>query len=175
MNPAQPTPAMNPTSPTHPASTAAPTVDTAHPLRQVPQLDGQLCFALYSTSLAMSKLYRKLLRPLGLTYSQYLVMMVLWQRDGLTVSEVGERLFLDSATLTPLLKRMEAAELITRARAASDERQVIISLSAQGDAMRAEAAKLPEAIIGATKCSLPQVVALREELNALRASLVQAV
>src|SRR4051812_5767237 len=94
----------------------------------VPQLDGQLCFALYSTSLAMSKIYRKLLRGLGLTYSQYLVMMVLWEKNELTVSEVGERLFLDSATLTPLLKRMEQAELLTRTRAASDERQVIIKL-----------------------------------------------
>jgi DNA-binding MarR family transcriptional regulator len=101
----------------------------------VPQLDGQLCFALYSTSLAMSKLYRKLLRGLGLTYSQYLVMMVLWEKNQLTVSEVGERLFLDSATLTPLLKRMEAADLLTRTRAASDERQVIISLTPHGDAL----------------------------------------
>jgi DNA-binding MarR family transcriptional regulator len=99
-----------------------------------PQLDQQLCFALYSTSLAMSKLYRKLLRGLGLTYSQYLVMMVLWEKNELTVSEVGERLFLDSATLTPLLKRMEAAELLTRTRAANDERQVIIKLTPHGDA-----------------------------------------
>lgn len=145
------------------------------PLHQVPRLDAQLCFALYSTSLAMSKLYRKLLRKLGLTYSQYLVMMVLWERDGLTVSEVGERLFLDSATLTPLLKRMEQAALLTRARAASDERQVIIALTPQGDAMRHEAAKLPATIIGATQCSLAQVVELKEELNALRASLMKAV
>ena len=93
-------------------------MDTNTPLHQVPRLDSQLCFALYSTSLAMNKLYRKLLRKLGLTYSQYLVMMVLWERDGLTVSEVGERLFLDSATLTPLLKRMEQAGLLSRARAA---------------------------------------------------------
>lgn len=177
MNPVNPLPPIHRVAPGRamaPAADAASPADAANPLRQVPQLDGQLCFALYSTSLAMSKLYRKLLRQLGLTYSQYLVMMVLWERDGLTVSEVGERLFLDSATLTPLLKRMELAELITRTRAASDERQVIISLTAQGGAMRAEAAKLPEAIIGATKCSLPQVVALREELNALRSSLSQA-
>src|SRR5476651_672304 len=83
----------------------------------VPQLDGQLCFALYSTSLAMTKLYRKLLRGLGITYSQYLVMMVLWQQNEVTVSDIGERLFLDSATLTPLLKLMEAQDLITRVRA----------------------------------------------------------
>src|ERR1700739_2057849 len=79
-------------------------------------LGDQLCFSLYSTSLAMNKLYRKLLRELDLTYPQYLVMLVLWERDGLTVSEIGERLFLDSATLTPLLKRMEASGLIARRR-----------------------------------------------------------
>src|SRR3954470_16753630 len=106
----------------------------------VPKLDNQLCFALYSTSLAMTKVYRKLLPKLGLTYSQYLVMMVLWEQDGLTVSDIGERLFLDSATLTPLLKRMESAELITRVRAVSDERQVIITLTKSGDTLRVKAA-----------------------------------
>jgi len=138
----------------------------------VPQLDGQLCFALYSTSLAMSKLYRKLLRGLGLTYSQYLVMMVLWEKDALTVSEVGERLFLDSATLTPLLKRMEQADLLTRTRAASDERQVIISLTPHGDALRREAAKLPPSILQATKCTLDEVVGMKLQLDALRGSLM---
>jgi DNA-binding MarR family transcriptional regulator len=146
---------------------------TENPLRQVPRLDAQLCFALYSTSLAMSKLYRKLLRKLGLTYSQYLVMMVLWEKDELTVSEVGERLFLDSATLTPLLKRMELAELLTRTRCPNDERQVIIALTPHGDALRHEAARLPESIIGATNCTLDQVVAMKEELNDLRASLMK--
>ncbi len=82
-------------------------------------LENQLCFALYSTSLAMSKVYRKLLGDLDLTYPQYLVMLVLWEQDGLTVSAIGERLFLDSATLTPLLKRLEAAGLVERARAAA--------------------------------------------------------
>ncbi|HAT31086.1 MAG TPA: MarR family transcriptional regulator [Janthinobacterium sp.] len=147
---------------------------TPNPLHQVPRLDAQLCFALYSTSLAMSKLYRKLLRPLGLTYSQYLVMMVLWEKNELTVSEVGERLFLDSATLTPLLKRMEQAELLTRARAASDERQVIIALTAKGDRMRDEAALLPAAILDATRCDVEQVVGMKTRLNELRASLIQA-
>ncbi|MBY0555977.1 MAG: MarR family transcriptional regulator [Burkholderiaceae bacterium] len=142
------------------------------PPSAVPQLDQQLCFALYSTSLAMSKLYRKLLRGMGLTYSQYLVMMVLWERNELTVSEVGERLYLDSATLTPLLKRMEQAGLLTRTRAASDERQVIISLTPQGDALRHEAAKLPPAILQATQCSVDQVVGMKTQLDALRASLM---
>jgi len=140
----------------------------------VPQLDAQLCFALYSTSLAMSKLYRKLLRGLGLTYSQYLVMMVLWEKNELTVSEVGERLFLDSATLTPLLKRMEAAELLTRTRAANDERQVIIKLTAHGDALRQEAAKLPPSILQATQCTLDQVVGMKQQLDELRSSLMNA-
>ncbi|MBY0238996.1 MAG: MarR family transcriptional regulator [Burkholderiaceae bacterium] len=142
-------------------------------LGQVPRLDAQLCFALYSTSLAMNKLYRKLLRRLNLTYSQYLVMMVLWEKNEQTVSEVGERLFLDSATLTPLLKRMEQAELITRTRCPNDERQVIIALAAHGDALRHEAAKLPEAIISATQCTLEQVVGMKEQLNTLRDSLMK--
>ena len=142
------------------------------PSAAVPRLDGQLCFSLYSTSLAMSKIYRKLLRPLSLTYSQYLVMMVLWEKNELTVSEVGERLFLDSATLTPLLKRMEQADLLTRTRAASDERQVIISLTPHGDALRHEAAKLPPSILQATKCTLEEVVDMKQRIDALRAGLM---
>lgn len=148
--------------------------DAVKPAAGAPQLDQQLCFALYSTSLAMSKIYRKLLRGMGLTYSQYLVMMVLWEKDEQTVSAVGERLFLDSATLTPLLKRMEQAELLTRTRAALDERQVIIKLSAHGDALRAEAAKLPPSLLQATQCSLDEVVGLKQQLDGLRASLLAA-
>ncbi|MES2072100.1 MAG: MarR family transcriptional regulator [Pseudomonadota bacterium] len=140
---------------------------------QVPQLDAQLCFALYSTSLAMSKLYRKLLRKLRITYSQYLVMMVLWQQDELTVSEIGERLFLDSATLTPLLKRMEAQELITRVRAANDERQVIISLTKTGDAMRKQAIEVPKSVLSATECSAAEATAMKNELALLRAKLAK--
>src|ERR1700679_4141788 len=96
------------------------------------KLDQQLCLALYSAGLAMNKVYRTLLSRLRLTYPQYLVMLVLWERDDLTVSDIGERLFLDSATLTPLLKRLEAAGLLDRARSAEDERQVIISLTSEG-------------------------------------------
>lgn len=136
-----------------------------------PRLDNQLCFALYSTSLAMSKVYRKLLPRLGLTYSQYLVMMVLWEQDELTVSDIGERLFLDSATLTPLLKRMEAAELITRVRAANDERQVIITLTKSGDALRSKALEMQGEVLCATACSLDEVVAMKEQLVALRGKL----
>src|SRR5437868_466114 len=103
------------------------------------KLDLQLCFALYSTSLAMTKLYKPLLAPLGLTYPQYLALLVLWERDGLTVSELGERLFLDSGTLTPLLKRLESAGLISRLRAQDDERRVHITLTADGRQLKSRA------------------------------------
>ena len=103
------------------------------------KLDVQLCFALYSTSLAMTKLYKPLLAPLGLTYPQYLVMLVLWETEGLGVSELGQRLSLDSGTLTPLLKRLEASTLIERQRARGDERRVEIHLTAAGRALRDQA------------------------------------
>lgn len=121
----------------------------------------------------MSKLYRKLLRSLDLTYSQYLVMLVLWENDHLTVSELGERLFLDSATLTPLLKRMEAADRLSRTRSATDERQVIISLTQNGSTLRQAAALLPQSILCASGCSLAQVLSLKQQLTALRTSLMQ--
>jgi len=133
-----------------------------------PLLDQQLCFALYSTSLAMSKVYRKLLPDLGLTYPQYLVMMVLWERDGMTVSEIGTRLFLDSATLTPLLKRMEAAGFITRKRAAEDERQVIVKLTRAGDALREKGDALQQQIFCATECGIDELIAMKAQLEALR-------
>ena len=108
-------------------------------------LESQLCFALYSTQLAMNKLYRGLLRELDLTYPQYLTMLVLWQRDRQTVSEIGEQLYLDSATLTPLLKRLEAAALITRQRSRQDERQVEIALTEKGRSLREQAKAVPHA------------------------------
>jgi DNA-binding MarR family transcriptional regulator len=143
-------------------------------LNQVPQLDDQLCFALYSTSLAMTKLYRKLLRKLELTYSQYLVMMVLWQQDELTVSDIGQRLFLDSATLTPLLKRMEAQGLITRERAKADERQVIIMLTKAGNALRKQAAEVPKAVLCAVECTPAEAIGMREQLAVLRTALMKS-
>lgn len=138
-----------------------------------PRLDDQLCFALYSTSLAMSKVYRKQLPKLGLTYSQYLVMMVLWEQDELTVTDIGERLFLDSATLTPLLKRMETAGLITRTRAASDERQVIITLTKSGDGLRQKAMEVQSEVFCATECELDELIAMKEKLVELRNKLAR--
>lgn len=141
---------------------------------EVPKLDNQLCFALYSTSLAMSKVYRKLLPKLGLTYSQYLVMLVLWEQNELTVSDIGERLFLDSATLTPLLKRMEIADLINRVRSVNDERQVIITLTKAGDLLRNKAAAMQSEVFCAVECSVDQVVAMKDELVALRTRLAKS-
>ena len=131
-------------------------------------LDNQLCFALYSASLAMTKLYKPLLEELGLTYPQYLVMLVLWERDGLMVSEIGERLFLDSGTLTPLLKRLEAAGLVARIRDVQDERRVHITLTPEGRKLKTRAAKVPACIREASQCTLAELVQLKTQLRDLR-------
>ena len=135
---------------------------------QALQLDNQLCFALYSASLAMTKLYKPLLDELGLTYPQYLVMLVLWEGDGLMVSELGQRLSLDSGTLTPLLKRLEAAGLISRMRDVQDERRVHIHLSAAGRKLKARAAKVPACVLAASRCSIPELVQLTRQVRELR-------
>lgn len=137
------------------------------------RLDEQLCFALYSTGLSLNKVYRKLLSRLGLTYPQYLVMLVLWERDKVTVSEIGERLFLDSATLTPLLKRLEIAGFITRTRAKGDERQVIIELTSQGRSLKAEAKTVPSDLFCASECSPEELAALKKQLETLRGNLAK--
>ena len=136
------------------------------------QLDNQVCFALYSASLAMTKLYKPLLEDIGLTYPQYLVMLVLWQGDQLMVSELGERQYLDSGTLTPLLKRLESAGLLTRLRDAQDERRVRIALTDAGRALRSAAEKIPACVLQSTQCTLPELQALTGQLHALRAQLV---
>ena len=132
------------------------------------RLDHQLCFALYSSSLVMTKLYKPVLAPLGLTYPQYLVLLVLWETDHVMVSELGERLFLDSGTLTPLLKRMETAGLLTRTRAVDDERRVIVGLTASGRALRRKAEGVPLQVGCATGCKLDELTALTRQLHALR-------
>jgi DNA-binding MarR family transcriptional regulator len=140
--------------------------------RRVPVLQDQFCFALYSASLAVTKVYRPLLQQLGITYLQYLALMVLWERDERTVSDIGAQLLLDSATLTPLLKRMEAAGLVTRSRSLQDERQVIIGLTASGAALQEQAKQIMPAVIDATGCSKQELTQLKEELTALRDRLV---
>lgn len=135
------------------------------------RLDNQVCFALYSASLAMTKLYKPLLDQIGLTYPQYLVMLVLWEQDGVTVSELGERLFLDSGTLTPLLKRLEAQGHIARLRDVQDERRVRITLTAEGRALRDQAEAIPPCVLQSTQCSIAELTALTTELKQLRARL----
>jgi MarR family transcriptional regulator, organic hydroperoxide resistance regulator len=131
-------------------------------------LSNQICFAVYSTAHAFNRVYKPLLDKLGLTYPQYLVMMVLWERDGVPVKDIGEKLFLDSGTLTPLLKRMEAAGVIKRTRGTEDERQVLIALTPQGHALREKARAVPEGILASSACSLGELFEMKNELIALR-------
>ena len=138
-------------------------------------LDNQLCFAMYSTAHAFNRVYNPLLDRLGLTYPQYLVMLVLWERDDVPVKEIGQRLSLDSGTLTPLLKRLEAAGLIKRTRSKDDERQVLIALTSQGQMLREKAKTLPQAILAASACSIGELSALKTDIIALRDRLLAAV
>jgi len=137
----------------------------------VQDLNNQLCFAVYSTMLGLNKVYRPLLDKLGLTYSQYLVMLVLWRRDELIVSDIGRQLFLDTATLTPLLKRLEARGLISRRRCTRDERQVIITLTDEGRALREAAQTLPSCVGSAMKLTPDEMREYRERLLTLRDNL----
>ena len=142
---------------------------------QLLRLDNQICFAVYSAAHAFNRVYKPLLDRLGLTYPQYLVMLVLWERDGVPVKDIGARLFLDSGTLTPLLKRLEAAELIKRTRSTEDERQVLIALTPQGHALREKARAVPQSILAASACSVGELLAMKDEIVALRDRLNAAV
>lgn len=131
-------------------------------------LDNQACFALHSTSLLMTKVYKPLLQALGLTYPQYLAMMVLWEQDGLTVGEISTRLLTDPGSLTPLLKRLEVEGLLSRTRSREDERVVIVELTEQGRALRDRARGIPQCILGATGMSVERLQNLQAELQVLR-------
>ncbi|MCW2244909.1 DNA-binding MarR family transcriptional regulator [Azospirillum fermentarium] len=132
------------------------------------RLDSQLCFAVYSAAHAFTRLYKTLLDALGLTYPQYLVMLILWEGDNLAVKELGGKLQLDSGTLTPLLKRLEAAGLIHRTRDPHDERLVRISLTEAGVDLRAKASAVPPAVLAASGCSLDELTGLKKALLDLR-------
>ena len=132
------------------------------------QLSHQLCFAIYSCAHGFNRVYKPLLAPLGLTYPQYLVMLVLWEQDGVTVKEIGEQLLLDSGTLTPLLKRLEAAQLIRRSRSSEDAREVLISLTPHGHALKEKASAVPQAIVAASACSVGELTSIKNKLIALR-------
>lgn len=131
------------------------------------KLDNQLCFKLYTAAREIIKLYTPLLKELDLTYPQYLVMMLLWEREGMTVIEIGKKLHLDSGTLTPLLKKLEKRGYITRVRAEQDERKVVISLTPQGKELKTEAAEIPETIFCTSGLTIESYQRLSEELELL--------
>lgn len=134
-----------------------------NPLR----LDSQLCFSLYAASRAMTAAYGPLLAPLGLTYPQYLVMLLLWEEDGVSVKDLGARLQLDSGTLTPLLKKLEGQGLVSRTRDDVDARVVRITLTRAGAALQRKARQIPEKLVCQLGLTLPAVARLRQELTGL--------
>lgn len=138
-------------------------------------LNNQVCFALHSTSLLMTKVYKPLLQALGLTYPQYLAMLVLWEEDGLTVGEISNRLLTDPGSLTPLLKRLESEGLLKRTRSREDERVVLVQLTDKGHALHEDAKRVPQCILQASGRSLERLQQLQAELLDLRASLQKAV
>ena len=144
--------------------------DTSAPCEEL-LLDNQLCFALYSTSLLMTKVYKPLLQALGLTYPQYLAMMVLWEKEGLTVGEISARLLTDPGSLTPLLKRLESEGLLSRTRSKDDERVVIVRLTEQGRSLQARAEEIPPCIVSASGLDKARINALQNQLLMLREQL----
>lgn len=143
------------------------TSDSCESLR----LDNQLCFALHSTSLLMTKVYKPLLQALGLTYPQYLAMMVLWEENALTVSEISNRLLTDPGSLTPLLKRLEGEGLLSRTRSREDERVVVVELTDAGRNLRDKAMDIPHCILGSSGLTIEQLRKLQADLLALRGNL----
>jgi DNA-binding MarR family transcriptional regulator len=136
------------------------------------ELSRQLCFAVYSTAHAFNRFYKPLLEPLGLTYPQYLVMLVLWEQDGLTVKEIGHQLHLDSGTLTPVLKRLQAMGYVQRSRDLPDERQVRVTLTQRGREIRKQAVPGRREVVCASGRTEEQIQALKRELNQLRDALL---
>jgi DNA-binding MarR family transcriptional regulator len=133
-----------------------------------PPLDDQLCYAIYSTGMAIQRAYKPLLDELGLTYPQYLVLNVLWREDGQTVGGIAEQLALESSTLTPLLKRLETAGLVRRTRNPGNERQVIVALTNKGRALHSKAGCLAEALAEASSHSFAELSELNQKVRRLR-------
>lgn len=152
------------------ASPELPAVPDAELLR----LDHQVCFSLHAASRAFGGFYRQALKDLGLTYSQYLVMLVLWEHGPQSVKAVGERLQLDSGTLSPLLKRLETAGLVRRERSREDERSVLIDLTEEGTRLRERALSVPRGVLAATGLSLDEVLGLQDVLGRLTIALGEA-
>ncbi|WP_346356057.1 MarR family transcriptional regulator [Azotosporobacter soli] len=131
------------------------------------RLDNQLCFAVYASAKAIVGAYRTELEKIGLTYTQYIALLALWEKEEMTLKELGRRLFLDSGTLTPMLKKMAAAGLLTRLRSTTDERNMVVRLTEQGRALKSKVYSLPEQTLCASKLSLEEAVQLREQLKRL--------
>jgi DNA-binding MarR family transcriptional regulator len=131
------------------------------------RLDNQVCFPLYAATRAMMQAYQPLLTQLGLTYPQYLVMLVLWESDGVAVKDIGERLYLDSGTLTPLLKRLEEAKLVRRVRSERDERVVDIFLTPEGKRLKRRAQEVPQALFCKLALPIEEILRMREDTRRL--------
>ncbi len=131
------------------------------------KLDNQLCFVLYAASRVLTKLYGPFLAKLNITYPQYLVMLVLWEHDALSVTDICKRLYLDTGTLTPLLKRLEANDLIMRKRLAEDERKVMVTLTAQGNALKKQATSVPEELFCRSGLTVDEFLSIKQNVGAL--------
>lgn len=136
---------------------------------ETPLLDEQICFALYSASRALTSHYRTLLEPLGLTYPQYLVLLILWESGPTSVSGLGARVHLDSGTLSPLLRRLEGSGFVTRSRSADDERSVLIELTSHGEALRSEVGHIAASICEVTGLDVSEIAALQSQISAIAA------
>lgn len=137
------------------------------------KLDDFLCFAIYSANHALNRVYKPLLDEIGLTYTQYIAMVTLWEQDDRTVGSLGEKLFLESSTLTPVLKRLEGLGLIARTRDKTDERQVRVQLTATGRALQARAKAIPPCILDASGLEVEELARLKGEIATLRSSLLR--
>ena len=138
-----------------------------------PPLNSQLCFSLYAATIAVNRTYKPLLDRLGLTYPQYLVLSTLWEEDGVPISAIADRLSLESSTITPLVKRLESAGFVTRLRNREDERQVLVSLSDKGRAMKDRTACLTETLLEKSGLSVDQIVKLNRQVQKLRDALAE--
>lgn len=134
-------------------------------------LDAQLCFSLYSTTIAINRLYKPMLDSLGVTYPQYLVLSTLWEKDGQTISAIADRLALEPSTITPLMKRLEAAGFVSRQRNPADERQVNVFMTAKGKGLRREASCLTDALLENSGLKVEEMIALNDQVQRLRGAL----
>jgi len=143
------------------------------PGEEMLRLDNQLCFALYVCSKEIIKKYKPILEPLGLTYTGYITMLALWEEDGLTVKDLGNKLYLDSGTLTPLLKKLEAQDYITRIRSSNDERNVVISLTEKGQNLKSQAIQVPHDLICSVKFDMDTITNTLGSLHGIMELLTQ--